>query len=205
MLSYGISIDPTVYTGTPSIVNSKLRVSGISTNKFYVGENVKIFGATLSSDSVTIPTPVIATASTIAQTGITTTKTYRYWTAEYHLTNGKVGVSSASSVAIGHKELADFNDQNHVVLTLGRSSTNNGILVYRSIDNASQSSAKLIAILGNKELSNSTSGIVWQDYGNYDQTAWNGKGTSNEFLDTGADLKYISQIVLQKIKEEDGQ
>ena len=185
MLSYGISVDPTVYTGTPSIVSSKLRVSGISTNKFYVGENVKIFGATLSSDSATIPTPVIATASTIAQTGITTTKTYRYWTAEYHLTNGKVGVSSESSVAIGHIELADFNDQNHVALTLGRSSTNNGILVYRSINNPSQSNAKLIAILGNKELSNSTSGIVWQDYGNYDQTAWNGKGTSNEFLDTG--------------------
>ena len=53
--SYGISNDGTVYVGTGSTSNSKLVVSGINTSKFYVGEKVKVFGVTATSDNVTVP------------------------------------------------------------------------------------------------------------------------------------------------------
>ena len=36
--SYGISNDPTIYTGTGAIVSTKLQVSGISTSRFAVGD-----------------------------------------------------------------------------------------------------------------------------------------------------------------------
>ena len=35
--SYGISNDPTVYSGTGAIVSTKLQVSGISTTRFALG------------------------------------------------------------------------------------------------------------------------------------------------------------------------
>ena len=40
------------FTRNGSIVSSKLQISGISTSKFFVGERVKMFGVTESTDSV---------------------------------------------------------------------------------------------------------------------------------------------------------
>ena len=179
--SYGISNDPTIYSGTGSIVSNKLRVSGISTSKFLVGEKVKLFGVTLASDSTSISN-VPGTCS-FAKVGITTSgATYRYWLAQYDYRNGKVGASSQITPTDGvtMTALGNFNDSDHIALTIARTSTTLGILVYRSIT-SNIADAKLVAILGPKELGGSSTGIIWKDYGPYEKTEWSSKTINNEF------------------------
>jgi hypothetical protein len=179
--SYGISNDPTIYSGTGSIVSNKLRVSGISTSKFFLGEKVKLFGVTLASDST--PISNVPGTCSFAKVGITTSgATYRYWLAQYDYRNGKVGASSQITPTDGvtMTALGNFNDSDHIALTIERTSTTLGILVYRS-ETSNIADAKLVAILGPKELEGSTSGIIWKDYGPYERTEWSSKTAKNEF------------------------
>ena len=184
--SYGISNDGTVYVGTGSTSNSKLVVSGISTAKFFVGEKVKLFGVTATSDSVTVPgVPSVPSFTKVGTS--TTVSTYRYWVAQYHLRNGKVGVSTQinPTSGIGMTAITEFNDQDHITLTLNRTDTNHGLLVYRQesvgAGTTNINDAKLVGILGPKELDVATSGILWKDYGVYDKTSWSPNGAKNEY------------------------
>ena len=182
LTSYGVSSDGTVYVGTGSTVSSKLQVSGISTTRFSVGEKVKLFGVNKSSDSAL--TPSIPTIPSFIKVGSSATnKTYRYWIAQYNLRTGKVGVSSQLSptAGIGHATIDNFNDLEHVALTLNRTSANFGLLVYRSQNSTDISNAKLVGILGPKELGSATAAIQYKDFGTYDQTEWSPNGTENEF------------------------
>ena len=203
LTSYNISNDGSIYSGMGAIANSKLTVSGITTTHFNIGERVKMFGVTKSSDSVTVNPPVVGNTVKITQvptSGADTTMTYYYWQAQYHMRNGKVGVSSQISptgvyvgtgarAGIANTTLDNFNDLNHNVLNLGRSDANHGLLIYRqnytgagTASNADRGQAKLIAVLGPKEMGSDVSNISWKDYGVYEQTAWSAKGTSNEFI-----------------------
>ena len=273
--SYGISNDPTVYVGIGTTANvgstnlPKTAITGINTEKFYVGEKVKIFGAS-ESDGLVSPPP---DGQQIERVGTSDTVfTYRYWLSEYDLKTGKVGVSSQMEplTGVGHTMIEDFNDVNLIKLTLKRSSTDNGLLVFRqdtfgsnplkditlaqnavagvstikltdatgiqvgdqiigigslsvhpattsgpagintvdsisgnvitlesataalinsgttaklvdSSTTADQSDAKLVAILGPKDLTTALNDIIWKDYGNYDQVSWTTKGLSNEY------------------------
>jgi hypothetical protein len=182
--SLGVSNDATVYVGIGSTVSNKLRISGISTARFYVGEAVKLFGVTPFADSSLIATPIVASCSATKVGTSSSISTYRYWVAQYNLTNGKVGVSSQISplTGIGATTVDNFNDSNNVALTLARTDTNHGLLIYRQIGvTANINNAKLVGILGPKELGADTSGINWVDYGTYDQTEWSPRGTVNEY------------------------
>lgn len=182
--SFSFSNDGTVYAGIGSTVSNAIQISGISTSNFYAGEKVKVFGVNAFSDSNTVAAPPIAGMSAV-RVGITTLPdTYRYWVAQYHLRNGKVGVSSQISplTGIGMAAITNFNDTDNISLTLARSDTNHGLLVYRQIGVSTNiNNAKLIGILGPKELGSDTDDITWTDYGTFDQTEWSGKGTVNEY------------------------
>jgi hypothetical protein len=181
--SFKISNDGTVYAGIGSTVSNATQISGISTLNFYVGEKVKVFG--ISTDSSTVVAPNFASMSAVKVGTSTTISTYRYWVAQYHLRNGKVGVSSQISpfAGIGMTTIDNFNDTDNIALTLARSDTNHGLLVYRQIGVSTNiNDAKLIGILGSKELgSNTTADITWIDYGTFDQTEWSTRGTVNEY------------------------
>ena len=227
--SLGVSNDGTIYVGDTSIVNNKLRISGISTSKFFIGERVKIFGVTKSSDNITAPNPIISSGAdpvkvkveSVPITGFSTSATYYYWQAQYHMRNGKVGIAtqidptgaysgSGARVGVANTILESFNGLNHNTLTLKRTDTDHGILIYRqnytptalqitqatrtAAANADISQAKLIATLGQKELGNSTQEITWKDYGVYEQTAWSAKGTDNEFLGGSGSTTETHQI-----------
>lgn len=189
-----LSGDDAVYYGLGesflSNGNNFFRINNIpSTVGFITDQYIKIFGVTDSSDSVNPPTPRTADCS-FSKTGSGTGFTYYYWISEYHLRNGKIGISSQISNlnGVSHIGLDDFNLDNHITLVLARQDTSHGLLVYRqkyvgtgTDGNADASQAKLTAILGPKELKGNTSSITWKDYGNFDQTAWSPKGTDNEF------------------------
>ena len=214
--SYGISNDGTVYSGiattkstanaialavgsgttlTSAQIQTKLgsngatTITGISTSKFFVGEKVKVFGATEASDAALIANPNFA-GMTVAKTGSTAgaVKVF-YYVAQYHFRNGKVGVAAqiGATAGISVPVVQNFNDLDHVTLNLSRTDSNHGLLVYRQIDSTNSATsptidqAKLIGILGPKELGGNTSNIIWKDYGTYDQTAWSQNGSVNEF------------------------
>lgn len=182
--SLKVSNDGNVYVGIGSTVSNKLKISGISTERFYVGERVKAFGVTKFADNGLVDLSPVASclATKVGTSG--TISTYRYWISQYHFRNGKVGIASQISPisGIGMTTIDNFNDLNHITLTLARTDTNHGILVYRQVGvNTDINQAKLIGILGAKELTSSTSGITWKDYGTYEQTEWSSKGTVNEY------------------------
>ena len=200
--SLGVSNDGTIYEGTGSTVDGKLQISGISTSTFNLNDKVKIFGATKTSigSTVSIASSTM-TAAPIPTSGGSNARTYYYWVSEYDLFTGQVGAASSITPISGTQSttLDDMNDVAHVSLTLSRSTTSNGLLIYRqefvgtgNATNRNTSDGKLIAILGRKELgtSNLTS-LNYKDYGNYDQTAWAGKGTSNEFIGSGTTTNQI--------------
>ena len=200
--SLGISNDGTIYEGTASIVDSKLQISGISTTLFNIDDKVKIFGVTNTSIGSTVPLAAdTMTAAPIPTSGGSNARTYYYWVSEYNLFTGQVGAAVSMTPIDGTNSttLDDMNDVAHVSLTLSRSNVSNGLLIYRQeyvgdgdVTNRNIANGKLIAILGRKELgtSNLTS-ISYKDYGNYDQTAWAGKGTSNEFIGSGTTTNQI--------------
>lgn len=189
-----LSGDDTVYSGNGSrIQDGGINVLKIDTNSIISGfstdQYVKIFGVTEYDDNVLAPIPD-TNNTTFTKTGSGSGFTYYYWVSQYHLRNGKIGISSqiSSLNGVSHVGLDDFNLDNHITLTVARQDTNHGLLVYRqkvsgvgTDGNANINDAKLTAILGPKELGSNTSGIIWKDYGNFDQTAWSPKGTDNEF------------------------
>ena len=93
-------------------MGGKTQISGISTAKFYVGEKVKVFGISTSTDSALVPNPVPGNFSIEKVGTAATVNTYYYWAAEYVYRSGKVGICSAIGPAagIGHTILANFND-----------------------------------------------------------------------------------------------
>ena len=197
--SYGISGDATLYSGTGSIVSNKLQVSGISTSRFAIGQKVKLFGVTLSSDSATIAN--VESGCIFEKVGNTNTgTTYRYWLAQYDYRNGKVGGAAQIEPGIGvtMTTLGNFNDLDHIGLTINRSNNTTGILVYRSENSSTIGDAKLVAILGPKELGGGTSGISWKDYGSYERTAWSSKTAKNEFDDDQIHFPNIANATARK-------
>ena len=169
---------------------------GIDTSKFYIGEKVKLFGVTRwTTPGVTQDTTrlecVRCTAEAKGSVGTPaalTHSTYNYWVSQYDLKDGRVGVSSITDNGVGvvHKNIGDLNGADFITLSLNRSSINNGLLIYRQIQSstattATRTQARLIAILGPKELGNSTT-TDWKDYGEYNKTTWAKKGEFNEFL-----------------------
>jgi hypothetical protein len=197
--SYGISNDPTLYSGTGAIVSTKLQVSGISTARFALGEKVKLFGVTLASDST--PIANVPGGCTFSKVGSTTSgTTYRYWLAQYDYRSGKVGAASQIEPGIGvtMTTLGNFNDLDHISLTIARTENTSGILVYRSENSATISDAKLVSILGPKELGGGTSGIIWKDYGSYERTEWSSKTAKNEFDDDQIHFPNIASATARK-------
>ena len=75
-------------------------------------------------------------------------------------------------------------------MTLARNQ-DHGLLIYRQIQNGAsgvsttRTQARLIAILGSKEIADGgggTANIEWKDYGTFSKTEWAKKGDLNEFL-----------------------
>ena len=190
--SFGISNDPTVYIGTGTTVSSKAVITGINTSNFYVGEKVKLFGVTKTGNTDAAIPCVRCTAATVGDTSISPIKTYNYWVAQYKLADGRVGIASAvnNGLGINHQDIGNLNGTNFNALTLARNE-DHGLLIYRQIQNGAsgvsttRTQARLIAILGSKEIADGgggTANIEWKDYGTFSKTNWAKKGDLNEFL-----------------------
>jgi len=146
-------------------------------SKFYEGQILTIFGGSIDTEVLTIPTLSSVTVngfSTITNQSILT-----YRIAQFDLTNGKISAHTAPS-STATVEFDSFNDENNVTISFTRSSASNGILVYRDKDGGG---FKLIEVLGQNELGNSTSG-TYTDYGTFNYTEWSLKNSTTGTYDT---------------------
>lgn len=170
---------------TPSVASGSTLLSGqfnqvvipdvndvVYINYFHVGQTVRLYGANLNNTNInTVPT-----ISSITKNGFTgvTTGTLYYKIAQFDLYTGKISASSAATSIIG-VDLTNFNNTNNITVNMLRSSTNYGILLYRSTDNTTY---KLVSVLGPKELG-ADADCSFTDFYDYDVTEWSGKDITN--------------------------
>lgn len=148
----------------------------IDSSSYKVGHKVKIFGA--SVPGTPIPAATLPAAATRVGSG--TGFNYYYWIAQFKYSDGKVSAVRKISGNVVHRAASDFNTDNHIALTLSRSSQEYGMLVYRgTIDDLSQ--ARLIDVLGQSQLGNATSNIAYIDYGGFANTQWSTKDAGGSY------------------------
>mgnify|MGYP003313016437 CR=1 FL=1 len=86
------------------------------------------------------------------------------------------GINTEASVVTGTKRI------NLVTPTAALINSGTQAKVVDGSVNAKQSDAKLLPIIGPKEIGDDALyAILWKDYGNYDQVSWTTKGVSNEY------------------------
>lgn len=148
-------------------------------DRFYPGQNVRVFGGSVFPEVSANNAPTTPGAVKNGFTGLTPTITNPYVTvtykiAEFDFQTGEVTTSSANSNVISDIIFAEFNTTNNISLTLYRSSTDRGILVYRKVNSGT---FDLIEILGQNQLgsvSGPSSPITYVDYGRFNYNPWSG-------------------------------
>lgn len=140
-------------------------------SNFYVGQKLRIFGGSIDTTVLTAPT--ISSASAIGFSSIVNSSVLSYRIAEFDMSNGKISPHSTESNSVT-VDFDQFNVSNTVSVIFNRNSTNNGILVYRSINGGGYN---LIDVLGQNQLGNITSSILYVDYGTFGYTTWSEKNS----------------------------
>jgi len=171
--------------------SSMIRVTDTTIVKnFSVGQTLRVYGASSTSELVT-GSPS-ATISVKGQAGFgegaaANSRSMSYKFARFNLKDGRVGPVSNTGLTKNVQytpdlgttysdPLVQFNTDNFIKFSGLSANSDEGILVYRSIDSASY---KLLAVLGPKDYS----GGIWQDYHLFDYTPWGGKNsTDNTYL-----------------------
>lgn len=151
-------------------------------NNFKVGQKIRIYGAHPNLGAAYSPLlkPSAPTASKNGLTGSATPSTFNYKIITFDLMTGKF--SPASSVrVVADVNVATFDAQNNIALSISRTNLSYGALVYRKISGGgiNTQTFNLIAVLGPKELQSPTS--IWIDYYNFDFTPGSCKNARNEF------------------------
>jgi len=172
-------------------------------------QQVKIFGAS------TTPAINLPDAPNIAQITITPSfvanefndvnidkKYYVYAFASYNLLTGDVSeyVVIPDTKIVQNLSPANLSESNYNTINITRNSTTEGILIYRGIFDSlinaensisgiggNQSAFKLFAVLGQKEFSNPSTGVIstlttdYIDYGEYDVPSWTSKNADGTY------------------------
>lgn len=162
-------------SGTPTRTDIAWDVINVGSNvsKFLVGQDVRIFGASLTLEDITDgPEITNAQKSTGSFTGGDVgTDTVSYKVAAFDIETGKISAASTESSTITGIDFEKFNQNNTIEVTLSRSSGTHGILIYRRLNTGTWD---LIDVLGSKDLGpiSNLNGIVYTDFGNFNNNYW---------------------------------
>lgn len=159
-------------SATPLTTNTStdvLNLSSTDIQNVYIGQTLRIFGGNINETVAEIPS--IIGANLVGFTTTTNNTIVSYKISQFDFVNGKISTSTTESNSL-NVGFDDFNNGNTVELTFNRSSTNYGILVYRSINNGSYD---LIDILGQQQLGNIIASLKYTDYGTFGYTNWSKK------------------------------
>lgn len=174
-----------VVDGEPSLSIQATVSEVIDATDLKVGQKLKVFGAqaTDPSDNINEPDPTPSLTSTqngvIDESQTATRNDYYYWSAQFRFDNGKIAPSAGPTSKITNNSPDLFDADRFNSLSLARSSTEYGLLIYRQVaplgDSPDSDDAELIAVLGPNELGAINSGILFADQGTYLRTEWSGK------------------------------
>ena len=150
---------------------------------FKPGQNIRIYGGTDTLETIT--TPLLNSITKNGFAGLFAgSDTLEYKMAQFDLFTGKI----SSSISTSTPQIASdinfdlFNQSNNIQLSYTRTSTNFGILIYRR---KNLSNYELIDILGQKELGNSLTNIIYRDYGTFNYTTWSKRNVNTGVYDSG--------------------
>ncbi len=168
------SLDNVVATpSTTEIATNSLTVSSSVIDSFQPGQNIRIYGGNIADTSIG-DVPLINNVTKNGFSGLTEGE-LSYKLAQFDFETGKISSSSVQSDTITGFDLAAFNITNNITLSFNRSNLNYGILVYRKLG---ASLYQLIDILGQKQLGNQTTNIIYTDYGSFNYTPWSKKNAT---------------------------
>jgi len=176
--------------GTPFTTQQATNVITVSSSDlqfFEVGQNLRIFGG--SEDTTSITTLPVINAVTKNGFAGASGVSVRYRLAQFDLTTGKISARSEQSTQINDINFELFNQVNNIQLSFNRSGTNLGILVYRQINSGN---FVLIDILGQKQMGTTTSNITYVDFGTFNFTPWSGKNPSTGNYEVSTGLIHFS-------------
>ena len=158
---------------TTSTSTSFININDSSlTDRFFPGKKIRIYGAS-RTPSVEVSTPAIGAAvGNGIFSGATGGNSVRYKVVQYSFLTGEFSASSIETPSIEGIDFDEFNQINNISVTFSRTSSEFGILIYRSVGSAS---FILIDVLGPKQLGSATQNIEYVDYAKFNFTPWSRK------------------------------
>jgi hypothetical protein len=155
--------------------------SSDSIDNYIEGQVLRIYGASLADAQIAIDALTTLTFSvTSSQSGWTTTGLdlieVSYEFALYNTITGEISTPLAPrTVSVKNSNSSEtflqaFSSSTFLKVSYNNIPANHGVLVYRKIASV-ESSHKLIAVLGEKEVSEGS----WKDYMSFDYVSWSGK------------------------------
>lgn len=156
----------------------------INTSLLNLDHKIKVFGVSAVGAAVAALTP----ASTASRNGVISgsPSNYHYWISQFRFSDGRVAPALKIQGSVSHSALSLFNLENNIALSLTRTNTAHGLVVYRgTTDN--ETTARLVAVLGPNDLGSSTSG-TYIDYGTFANTEWSTKDSSTNTFTTESGL-----------------
>ena len=164
-------------------LSNNILLSSVADADYYsVGQIIRIFGAGDTLAQLPAPASIKAFArGDIEDSG--SNSTFSYKACEFNPTTGYIGQASDSSTGIivaagerlssGEIQGSNFNNENYISVEVTRTSSANGVAIYRKINS---SSFDLIAVLGPSD-----AGSAYFDYYDFDYTEWSGKSPTNTY------------------------
>lgn len=147
-------------------------------NLFHVGQTIRIYGGNENTINLTDSGSI----SSVVKNGFAGggSSTFYYKIAQFNLFTGKISPATIQSSSIGGIDPLEFNNTNSITINMLRTSTNNGVLLYRSTTSATSGYA-LVSVLGPKELG-ADADSSFTDFYDLDVTEWSKKNiTTNTF------------------------
>jgi hypothetical protein len=182
------TVDSIATSATPLVdagASTTLRITDTTKiNNYQVGQTVKIFGSSAANTKLSVIGSVTATKNGFLGNDAGN-NTLEYKIALFDLTTGSVGPASlGSAVTLVNRLL--FNLANNITLTVGRGNVNQGVLIYRRLDNSVFS---LIAVLGSKDLGTGLS-LQYSDYLDFDKNLWSRTSSTNAYINTTGTIHF---------------
>ena len=160
-------------------------------NLFFTGKTIRIYGGSISPD-ITIPTPLIGSATKRGFTEVAVGNNVRYKVVQFNFLTGEFSPTSIESNLVENVNFELFNDVNNISITFSRTNVEYGILIYRSTG----ASFVLIDVLGQRQLGSAVQNIEYVDYGKFNYVPWSRKNVeAGNVYDLNTGLIHFPSIV----------
>lgn len=150
---------------------------------FKPGQKVRIYGAKISSSNPgnILPPNLTAVNKIGFSAELSGPTTFSYKIAQFDYTTGRVSgcINDVDVLTATNVNVNNFNDVNYIGVTFTRANPSYGILIYRSVGTPVNVPYSLVAVLGPKDLVDTSE--TWNDYYDYNYVSWSKKSIRNEF------------------------